>query len=164
VSTQRMENPHDFAGGLTASGGMTIPAGAVSNAQVAAGAAIAHDKLDHQYGPLAPLTPGTAQSETVPTFVARSAGTVLSFKVGAVVANIGAATVTFDLKKNGTTVLTGVVTLNNGDAAYTPKAGTLSGTPTFVAGDVFTVVTVATAGGGTLATGIYATMRVSEGA
>jgi hypothetical protein len=44
---------------------------------------------------------------------ARNVGTVVAFVAGAVVPNVGAATVTVNLLKNGTTVLSAVVTLNN---------------------------------------------------
>lgn len=164
MAQDRHENPVHFNAAVTFSPNtLTLPAGVVADAQVAAGAAIAHTKLEHQRSPVVSWD-GTTPTTTRVLFVARSAGTVLTFRVGHAVACIGAATVTFDLKKNGVTVLTGVVTQSSADAAYTPESGSLSGTPTFVAGDVFTVVTVATAGGGTIGTGGYAEMRVSEAA
>jgi hypothetical protein len=68
--------------------------------------------------------------------------------------------VTVDLRKNGTTVLSAVITLNNANTARVAVAGALSVT-TLVAGDVLEVVT-ATAGGGTLATGVFAIVTVNE--
>lgn len=106
---------------------------------------------------------GTSASETKVIHYARAAGSVTGFRAGSVVANIGAATVTVDLKKNGTTVLSAVITLDNANAAYTAEAGTIS-SASYVSGDVFTVVTVATAGGGTLATGVYAAADFDEAA
>jgi hypothetical protein len=90
-------------------------------------------------------------------------GTLLSFKAGSIVANIGAATVTLDLKKNGVTALSAVITLNNANTARVAVSGTLSVT-TLAAGDVLEVVATATAGGGTLATGVFAELRWKEDA
>lgn len=70
---------------------------------------------------------------------------------GAGVACVGAATVTVDVKKNGTTVLSALATLTSSVAAYALAAATIS-TSTAVAGDVFEVSFTATAGGGTVAT------------
>jgi hypothetical protein len=44
--------------------------------------------------------------------------------------------VTVDLKKNGTSVLTSVVTITNAQAAYARVAGAIA-TAAYVAGDVF---------------------------
>jgi uncharacterized protein YfiM (DUF2279 family) len=163
VASERVENPTFFVGPVTfGTGGVVLPASVITDSQVAPAAGITQDKLEHQHAKIYNQA-GNAVSETKAIYVARSAGTLLSFVAGMVGANAGAATVTFDLKKNGTTVLTAVVSLGSGDPAYTPKSGTLSVT-SFVAGDVFTVVTVATAGGGTLGTGAFASLRAKEAA
>lgn len=105
----------------------------------------------------------TAAAESRVIHVATAAGTVVGFSAGCVVANIGAAVVTFDLKKNGTTVLTGVITVDNGDAARAVVDGTLSGAAVaYVADDVFEVVIAATAGGGTLGKGAFCQMLCDE--
>ena len=79
------------------------------------------------------------------------------------VAALTTATVTVDLKKNGTTVLTGVITLDNGNTAYIPEAGSL-GTATYGNDDVLTLVIVAAASGGTLPTGLGVTVILREDA
>jgi len=141
-----------------------LPDESIGDDHVEAGAGIQQSKLEHQHRASYGQPNTTATTETVVLFVARAGGTVLQFVGGMVGANVGAATVTFDLKKNGTTVLTGVVTLDSADAAYATVAGTLVATPTYVAGDVFTVVITATAGGGTLGTGAFCSMTSKEDA
>jgi hypothetical protein len=68
-----------------------------------------------------------------------------------------------DLKKNGTTVLSGLPTLTNADAAFAFDLGTFSSTP-YVADDVFTIVVTATVGGGTVGQGLTAQLITREAA
>jgi hypothetical protein len=94
-------------------------------------------------------------------FWAFSTGTVRRVNVGSVVANAGAATVTVDIKKNGTTILSGVVTLNSSNTACIAVAGTIT-VPGLVAGDVLECVVVAAAGGGTLGQGLFVFVDIDE--
>lgn len=105
---------------------------------------------------------GSAASVTIPIHECRgTAGTIRSFRAGSIAIAVGAATVTVDLKKNGVTVLSAVITLDTGNAARVSEAGTLS-TTSLAAGDLLEVVVVATAGGGTLPTGLWCTLLVDE--
>lgn len=150
-----------YVTGNIGSATLSIPAGTLINAGVNASADISATKLEMQHSVTYGQN-GTASSVTVPIHCVRNAsGAVVSIEAGSVVANIGAATVTVDLKKNGTTMLTGVITLDNANTAYLSEAGTLSSTA-LVDGDVLTLVIVATAGGGTLATGLFVTVYWSE--
>lgn len=139
---------------------MVIPASTVNNAKVAADAAIATSKLVHQHSKTLGQS-GAAASVTQPIHVAGAAGTIKSFSAGSVAIAIGAATVTIDLKKNGVTCLSAVITLDTSNVAYTLEAGTIT-VPSVVAGEVLTVVVVATAGGGTLPTGFFAHLVIDE--
>lgn len=147
--------------GNLSAGGLYLSSSVVSNAQVAAGANVDANKLQHQHRALFEQPNTAATSETKAVHVAKASGTVEAFVAGSIVAPIGGATVTVDLKKNGTTVLTAVITLDNGNTAYVVEAGTVS-VSAYVAGDVFTVVTVATTGGGTLPTGVFAAATFNE--
>lgn len=143
---------------------MKVAAGSVDNAAVSASAAIDPSKLGHQHriGYGQPNTAAT--TETRPIFVCRGAtGATLAIHAGSIVAAIGAATVTIDLKKNGASVLTGVITLNNANTARVAVAGTLA-TTTLVAGDWLELVITATAGGGTLPTGLFVIVTLTEDA
>lgn len=138
------------------------PDASIGNADIEASAGIDTSKLDHVMDAHYSLS-GTAASVTHVLYEARAAGTITSFRAGSVAAAVGAATVTADLKKNGTTCLSAVITLDSGNSAYVAEAATLSVT-SYVSGDVFTLVTVATAGGGTIPTGFYAHARFDEAA
>lgn len=143
---------------------VTLPASCVGNTNVSASAAIAHTKLQHQHRARYSQPNTTATTETKVIYVCYGAtGTILDFRAGSIVACAGAATITLDLKKNGTTVLSGVITLDNANTARVVEAGTLSVT-TLVVGDVLEVVATATAGGGTLGTGLFASVTVAEDA
>lgn len=142
---------------------LTIPAGSVSNASIASGAGVDHTKLQHQhrlnYG-----QNGTAAAETRVLHVVRGAtATLLDIRAGCVVACVGDSTITIDVKKNGTTVLSSTIQVDSGDAAYAKVAGTISGA-SLVAGDVLTVVVTVSAGTGTLGTGLFVTGTLAEDA
>lgn len=105
---------------------------------------------------------GTAASETVVMHEVCGATAVLkSVRAGSVAVAVGAATVTVDVKKNGTTVLSAVITLDTGNTVYIGEAGTITVSSAAV-GDVYTAVIVATAGGGTLPTGLWVSLVVNE--
>lgn len=132
-----------------------------STVNIAAGAGIDAGALDHQhrihYG-----TSGTAASATVPIYECRgSTGRIRQIRAGSIAIAIGAATVTIDLKKNGTTCLSAVITLDTGNTARISEAGTLTVT-SLVVGDLLELVIVATAGGGTLPTGMWVDVTVDE--
>lgn len=105
---------------------------------------------------------GTAVSAHVVVHYARAAGTVTAVRAGSIVACVGAATIVVNVKKNGTTILTGTFTLDNTNTAFIVESGTiLSGA--YVAGDVLSVDVTATAGGGTLGTGLFVELDCEEG-
>lgn len=141
---------------------ISLPANTVGDAEVGTASPITADKLIHQYGPVFDQPNTTATSETRVIHVARGPGTIVAFRAGTIAACSGAATITVDLKKNGTTVLSSVITLDNANTARVVEAGTISGTQTVGDGDVLEVVTVATAGGGTLGTGLFAQAIIRE--
>ena len=142
---------------------IVLPDGCVANAQVASGAAIDADKLRHRFRGLFSQT-GTAVAATQAMHVAAgTSGTIKAVKFGSIVANIGAATVTIDVKKNGTTILSASIVLDNANTARVVEAGTLSVT-TVAAGDLIEAAVTVAAGGGTLATGLYGYVEIDEDA
>lgn len=146
----RVEGSFHVAGRLSCSE-FSPPAASINAASI--DGPLDADDLQHQHRQVHSQANTTATTETKIVHIAYGGGTVADFRAAMIGANVGAATVTFDLKKNGSSVLSSVVTLSSSHAAYEDVVGTLSGTPTYVAGDVFTVVITATAGGGTLGTG-----------
>lgn len=142
---------------------LTIPAGTVRNADVSASAAIAATKLVNRHTAVWAQPNTAATTETRAIHLAQLAGTVNSVKAGSIAAAIGNSTVTVDVKKNGTTILTGVITLDNANSARVAEAGTISGgTVAVAAGDVLEVVLTATIGSGTLPTGVFVAVEIDE--
>lgn len=140
-----------------------VPAGSWGNTQMSATDPIDQTKLKQQYAPAHGQPHGTAAvSERKVIHVARSAGNVQAVEAGHVVAGVTGATLTVDLKKNGTTVLSAVISLVVDAAAYTRVTGAIS-SAAYVAGDVFELVITATAGGGTLPQGVFADVVFREG-
>lgn len=155
-----------IAGDLRVQGTLQVTTFIPPNASIGDGAVTSADpimaeKVQHQYCPTFAQPNTTATSETRVIHVARGAGTIEAFDAGSIAACVGAATVTVNLKKNGTTVLSAVITLDSGNTTRVIEAGTVS-VMSIAAGDVLEVVTVATAGGGTLATGVFARAVIRE--
>jgi hypothetical protein len=145
-------------------GAMAIPAGTVGDTECGIANPITATKLQHQYEKHG----GQAQGATIVTrteaaHVAYAAGTVVGLQAMMTgVANAGAATVTVDVKKNGTSILSALASFGT-DAIRTLKTGTVS-TPTYSAGDLLEIVTTATAGGGTVGQGLAWSLILRESA
>lgn len=161
MATARIPSDLIVDGYLTVSGGLSVPAGAIGNTQVAGSAAIDASKLGHSPRKSYAQPNTAATTETRVIHVAHGAGTILEFKAGNIVKAVGDSTVTVDLRINGTTALSSPISLSSASANYTPTSGTLSDT-SYVDSDVLTVVITATVGTGTLPTGVYCTLNVDE--
>lgn len=131
------------------SGPFTLGAGAVSDQQVATNAGINATKLQHGYygdtnfNQVIGATPVTAEYIV---HVANQPGSITDFQ--ALLNVTGTATsITFDLKKNGVSVLSAVITITNANSNRQVVTGTVT-TPNFVAGDVLSIaMTVSTSTG-----------------
>ena len=87
------------------------------------------------FGLAAGATPVTGEYEV---HVANNVGTVLGFHAKVTVPG-SSASVTVDLKKNGTSILSAPITLTNATGAGTPQNATIS-TPSLAAGDRLTAL------------------------
>lgn len=142
---------------------LVIPSNSISSSsQAMAGLNFNADKLEQRFFPGWSLPNSASTTETRNLFVANRSGTVNSVKAGSIAAAIGDSTVTIDVKKNGSTILSAVITLDSANTARITEAGTISGAGTFVAGDWYEVVIVATAGTGTLPTGVFVQCEVDQ--
>jgi hypothetical protein len=159
MATTSLPSDLNVQGRLTVQS-IVLPAATVTNASVATDAAIAASKLGHRVF-RGHAQNGTAASVTVPIHVATAAGTIVSLKAGVIGAAVGAATVTVNLLKGNATVLGGVTTIDSSTAARTAIDGTIT-TPAYVAGAFFELVITATAGGGTLPTGLIVEVAFDE--
>jgi hypothetical protein len=140
-----------------------VPAGSFGDTQIGSTSPIDALKLKHQYAPKLAQAHGTAAAtERRVCHVAKSAGSVASIEAGPVVAAIGDSTVTVDLRKNGSSVLTSPISLSSANAAYAKVAGAIS-SAAYVSGDVFELVFTATVGTGTLPQGVWAEPVFREG-
>ena len=113
-------------------------------------------KTGTNFGLAVGATP-VAREELV--YVASGAGVVKGFH--ALCIDTGSsASVTFDLKKNGTTVLSSVITITNATTDAQVQDATLSGIPTLAAGDRLTMALAV--GSSTGMVGPYAFVTVQE--
>lgn len=151
-------------GGLAVGGSFAIPAGSVGNAAVQAGANIDPSKLGQDRSITMELTAHAVDAVAIRKVLHRvkgATGTLISFKVGATVAATSTGEAVIDLKKNGTTILTGTLTLTASQAAFT---GILSGTFSsagVVVGDVLEA-SIESVTGSTLPKGVFVTLHFTE--
>lgn len=160
----------DFNGDVIVRGALSctsfrLPVNSVINDSVDAAASIETTKLLHQYRPSYGQDSGAdAATGRAVLHVAKGAGSVIDFKVGASTAGTGTASVTVDLKKNGTTVLSADVTLDSATVAFALAAGTIS-SAAYVAGDVFEWhVKTSSAGSGAKPKGLFLAATFREAA
>lgn len=141
----------------------SYPAGSIGNAAIAENAGLSPQKLDHEHRKhyaIESATISPSASISLHTVIGAQ-GIIRAFRVGNIVKAVGDATCTVNLKKNGTTVLSAVITLNSSSPNYTPVAGAITD-PGVVAGDVLEATLVSTAGSGTLPKGVYCELSVIE--
>lgn len=144
-------------------GAISLPANAVDQAsQIKAGINIPADKTEQRFFPAWSQPNTTATAETRTLFVARRSGTLNEVIAGSIAKATGDSTITVDIKKNGTTVLSAVITLDSANTNRIVESGSVSGGGTFVAGDWFEVVIAISAGTGTLPTGVFCQLEVDQ--
>ena len=141
---------------------LAVTSAFVTNDNVTANAAIDPLKLRHQHtGLLAQLHGQAATAERRAIRLVRGAGRIVSVRACLSVACSGNATI--NLLKNGTSVLTAALVLNNLNTPFTAVDATVS-TDTLVAGDVLEAQVTINAGTGVLGQGLLVTAITHEDA
>jgi hypothetical protein len=159
-------NDVHISGQLTfgSEGGVTLPKDSVTDTQVKAAAGIAANKTQiRQRKTYAQPSADTAAAETRVVHVAKATGQLESFVAGLVTKCADGSVVNFDLKKNGTSILTSAVQLTDAQENYETVSGVID-TLSYVAGDVFEVTVTVDAGTGTLGKGAFAQAVFDENA
>lgn len=142
---------------------MTVPASAVVDASVSSSASITASKLQlcHKPGTAFGFVIGgtpTTREEIVYVCTQPNGATVSAFH--ATLNDTGTSTnITFDLKKNGTTILSATVDFTHSDADKTIKDGTIS-SASLADGDILSIAMTVTSSTG--AQGPFAFAEVKE--
>lgn len=134
------------------------------NDQIAPAAGIEASKLQQQYVITEALTDHATSAAVVRKIVhgvVGLTGSLESFKAYASVAAVGGATVTVDLKKNGVSVLSSVITIDSGSGT-SDVAGTITSVSVAAGDKISMEIASASAGGGTLPKGITGTLKIRE--
>ena len=141
---------------------IAMPQNAIDNSnQVKAGTNLDADKLEQRFFPAWSQPNSAASTETRTLFVARRSGVVNEVSAGSIGNATGDAVVTLDVKKNGTTILNAVITLDNANTNRIVELGSITSSA-FVAGDWFEVVITATIGTGVLPTGVFVQLEADQ--
>lgn len=164
--SQTLINSDCYINGNLSAKTFTPPSGSVGDAAIAGAAGIDATKLDHQHQDLVTQAHGTAATteRRVIKVVRGATAAVVAFRCGVVVACVGAATISIQLKKNGTNILTAATVLDNTNTAFALEAAAGFTSTSLVANDVLEVDITATAGGGTLGQGLFCELTTREDA
>lgn len=160
----RMEGDVHVAGHLSANT-MDIPAGTIVNADVGGSADIDATKLEHQFQKnySQATDANVVAAEKIIHTVYGTTGTIVAFEAGIVTIPDGDRACTVDLHKNGTTVLSAVITLDSGNTTYVVEGGTIS-SASLADGDVLEVVIAISGSSGTNPQGVFANCVIREDA
>jgi hypothetical protein len=143
-------------------GTLSVGAGIITNEHLSSAAAVDSDKLQHlhkcgtAFGFVIGGTP-TTREEIV--YVCEAAAAVVRGFHCLLNVDGSSTSIAFDLKKNGTTILTGTVTITDSTGNRTVQDGTLSSSA-LVAGDVLSIAMTVSSSTG--AQGPYAWAEVDE--
>ncbi len=143
------------------------PLALITDALISATAAIATTKMRHRSIITLPFNANsgaTAAAVIVPAHAVYGAtGSIVAYGVGSVAIAVGAATVVLDLLKNGSSILTGTITLDSANTARVIEAAPGFTSTNLVVGDLLEAKIVsATAGGGTIPVGAFFRLVVDE--
>ena len=144
---------------------ISLPDNSVYDRHILAGANIAATKL--QQSPRVTYSQDLGQTaqaaEEVLHFVYGSVGTLVRFCAGMVTPCSGDATVTVDLRKNGTSVLQSPITLDSSQSGY-ETVNAIFSTTSVAAGDVLSIHISVNAGTGSLGSGLFGYLTLHEAA
>ena len=161
----RLEGDFYFSGNVTGRS-ITPSDSTVTNAKVSADADVDPAKLGHQYKIIRDLcdhATTAAVKRIIVDYTYGVSGTIVAGGVVASVACVGDATITFDIKKNGLTILSGTISLTSATAANTLKEPAGFSSTSVAAGDVISFeITAVNAGTGTLPKGIAGVLIIRE--
>lgn len=151
--------------GLFVPDSITMPANSVSDAAIPAGANVSADKVEARVYAGWSQPNSTATAETRSLFVAKRAGTITDVLAGSIAKATGDSTVTVDVKKNGTSIMTSTIVLDSTNTNRVGEVGALNGSlVAFVAGDWFETSIAISAGTGTLPTGVFVQLEARQNA
>jgi hypothetical protein len=145
------------------SGSLVIDSGTINNSHISSSAGIAVEKMEHShmkgtnFATAIGGTPATRE-EIIHTFT--QSGRIAGFH--ALLNAVGSGTsIVFDLKKNGSSILSGTITITNSSTSKETYDGTLTTNPTTcAAGDIISIsMTVSSSTG---AQGAYSWAEIIE--
>jgi hypothetical protein len=146
---------------------LPLQAGSVGDEEFKADVPVDPDKLYHRTEPRSYNQPhGTATVANRKVFyLAYRGGEITTVKAGCVVKCTGDSTITVDVLKNGTTILSTPIVLDSSNTNFVSVAGVLDSNPDpheYVEDSVFEVAVTVSAGSGTLGQGLFVHMNGSE--
>lgn len=150
--------------GTVRAGNFQVPDNSVGDSQFNSADPLTAIKQEHQFNRLYEQARGASVAAKRTAFhLAIAEGQFLDVRAGVTQACIGDSTITVDIYKNGTTILSSTISLSSSQAAYDQVVGTISSMD-YAAADVFEVVVTVAAGTGTLGQGLFVHGVFREGA
>jgi len=137
---------------------LSVPDQAIDDDAIAPDANVSHEKHQHQFLNTysQPNTTATSETRTL-LYVHGSEGAVLGFVAGTIGVCTVDATITVDLKLNGTSILTAPIALDSASVARIAEAGVVA-SPELIAGDWLEIVVAVTAAAGAPGSGLFVSL------
>lgn len=157
--------PNDvYVSGNLAAKTATLPTGCVLDASVAGAAGIQASKLVHQHWQhyRQSSNVNASSDQALIHYVYGATASIVQLVAGAVVLLTGNDTVTVDLWKNGSTILTSVISLSATDTVRVGKTPAGYTSTSLVSGDFLEIKITATHNTGTLPQGVFARLIITE--
>lgn len=141
-----------------------VPAGTLTDSGVSGSADIGAGKMRHRHKALFQQNHGTAAvAQRQPIYTVRaSVATIQSLRAALTVAITGDSTITIDLLKNGSSILSSTIVLDSTNAARSFESAVGFISTALVANDFLEVVVTVSAGTGTLGQGLVVELEVDE--
>jgi len=153
-----------FQKAVVFTGGVTMPAESIPDSAVKTAAGLQSTKIQQRprvFGAQGDSNDTVVADTRVIYVVSGATGTLRNFRIGCVTACTGNATITIDLKKNGTTVLAAPKVLDNSQIDRQSVEASIQ-TQACVQGDVFELVVTVNAGTGALGAGLFWSLTLEE--
>lgn len=152
-------------GQATFAGTIKLPGSCVGSGQIDPSNPLPASVMQHQHEMTYRQSNGSAVvSDRQAVHVGYGAtGLVVAIQAGCVTPNVGADTISVDIKKNNVSILSSAISLTSSQAAYATVAGSIA-TSAYVTGDVFEVVVTPNHSSGTLGQGVFVRLVVREDA
>lgn len=161
----RFTNDVEMTQSLTVKGSVAVPVGGLSGKAIDPNNPVPSNATTHQFAPTfaqGSAVTVAAATQLIHTVRGLDGGVIKEVAAGLIATSSGNSTVSFDVKKNGVSILSAPISHNSGVASGSVVLGSIS-VSNVAMGDRIEVAITPSVGTGTLGTGAFVRVTVDEG-